>query len=228
MPISSQSCSAQYTSCDFSADEVDDVMYISDGDDDDDLEIAFVGSFNLTKLTKSTRSVTSHSHYLIPPSEDCRADIGIRPVAIVLDDDSTDRASSPESEIGRVRDVMDLLCSDPITDQSTPRPRSKPSSQPYRADRKGKGRATLLPIPTSLPTELVSYPTYRDLSPEIDGIESPSQEIKSKEKAKVRKVEKVGKRKSEAGASGTKRIRTTSESEVCPEVPRQRGGVLDM
>lgn len=146
-------------------------------------------------------------------------------MAIVLDDDSTDRASSPESEIGRVGDVMDLLWSDPITDQTTPRPTLKAKAvrlpSPSKVDRKGKGRAIPVSVSASvsLPTDLVSHSTYRDLSPEIDGIESLGNDIRSDET--IRKVEK---RKSEDGPSGTKRIRTTSEPEVCPGVEERRQG----
>ena len=108
--------------------------------------------------------------------------------------------SSPESQTGRLQDVMDLFSSDPITGQTTPRAIPK-------IDRKGKGRA--VPVPVLLPVEANRRTSFaRDVSPEFDGITSPVKEA----------GRKVGKRKSEDGTAGSKRIRTVSEIEVRPTV----------
>lgn len=108
--------------------------------------------------------------------------------------------SSPESQTGRLQDVMDLFSSDPITGQTTPRALPK-------IDRKGKGRA--VPIPVLLPVEANRRTSFvRDVSPEFDGITSPVKEA----------GRKVGKRKSEDGPAGSKRMRTVSEIEVRPTV----------
>ena len=126
-----------------------------------------------------------------------------RPAAIVLDDDdSTNRASSPESDIGDVRDLMDLFSSDPITgiEETTPRP--------LRADRKGKGLAIPVSIPAPVRTSK-DQRQYRDISSDLDGIASAK-----KKDTKEKEREMVGKRKSEDGAGGSKRIRTISEPEV--------------
>lgn len=185
-------------------------MYISDGDDDDeDREISFVGSSNLTKYKRYAVSPTSalHRGHLSDDS---------RPVPIYLDDDDDDddvvdnhndiRGTSPESDTCKLRDVMDLFSSDPIMEQSTPQ------AIPIRVDRKGKGKA----VPIILNTHTSAGPRglARGTSTDCDGIDDLEDVLEPMSIKTTYEGKQVGKRKSEDSTSAPKRTKKTIEPEV--------------
>lgn len=105
---------------------------------------------------------------------------------IVDDDDTDDRASSPESSGGQLPDIMDLFKSDPASDLDL----ATATTIVHRVDRKGKGRVVDLPTLTTVPTARATI--ARISSPVFDGIEDVPTTTAPRGGGK-----KVGKRKSD-------------------------------